>query len=178
MAEFPYMPMFWDAYFSDTTHLTCLEHGAYLQILGAMWRAGGDLPDDDTTLMRITHLTRSQWKRIRPRIMGFMHPISGGRFTQDKLLETINAVRRKRQSQKDNANARWLKKKGLADAMASSRHMPIDAIPKPNKSSFLLVQSMTPREEKKEVAEREQTNPLELVVSDALASTKMVRRTA
>src|SRR5207344_1268137 len=104
----------------------CLEHGAYLLILAAMWRAGGDLPDDDIMLMRVTHLTRSQWKRIRPRLWGFMHPIAGGRFTQDKLLETINAVRRKRKSQHDKVTARWLKKKGLADTAASSRYIPAD----------------------------------------------------
>jgi uncharacterized protein YdaU (DUF1376 family) len=195
MAELPCMPLWWDAYLSDTTHLTCTEHGAYLLILGAMWRAGGDLPDDDLMLMRVTHLTRGQWRRMRPRLWGFMHPIPGGRFTQDKLLETFNAVRRQRKSQSDNAKARWLKKKGLADAAASSRHMPSNTNQN-HIESYLLVQSSTQGKkngsaEKQEEGEAVQSeaiattpptappktaSPEVIEVSSALKATKLVRR--
>lgn len=179
MAELPIMPMYWDAYFGDTTHLTCLEHGAYLQIIGAMWRAGGDLPDDDLLLMRLTHLTRGQWKRIRPRIMGFMHPIAGGRFTQDKLLQTFNAVRQKHQSRSDSARARWLKKKGSPDAFVSRSHMRPNAIQSQISTTPFLVQSSLPREEKSGSAERQEpASPASFEVSDALKASPIMRKRA
>ena len=47
MSKAPSMPMYWDAYIADTTHLSTEEHGAYLLLLAAMWRRDGSVPDDD-----------------------------------------------------------------------------------------------------------------------------------
>ena len=44
MAEAPIMPFATDAYIGDTTHLTTIEHGAYLLLLFAMWRTAGGSP--------------------------------------------------------------------------------------------------------------------------------------
>jgi len=118
MAELPYMPMYWDAYLGDTRHLTTVEHGAYLLLLGAMWRSGGTLPLDDKFIARTVGLTPGQWRRVQPTIMRFMTTIAGGRFTQAKLLETFDAVRQKRQSKSSNARSMWLKRKGRPDAFA------------------------------------------------------------
>ena len=57
MSKAPSMPMYWDAYLADTTHLSTEEHGAYLLLLAAMWRRDGWVPDDDRDNARIVGLT-------------------------------------------------------------------------------------------------------------------------
>lgn len=72
MAEFPVMPFWTDAYLADTTHLTTLEHGAYLLLLFAMWRAPENrLPNDDRLLARYTEMTPAQWERKKKILMPF-----------------------------------------------------------------------------------------------------------
>ncbi len=121
MAEFPIMPMHWDAYLADTMHLTTVEHGAYLLLIAAMWRAGGSIQGDDRYLARTVGLTLDRWRRIKPTIMAFLTPIAEGRVTQRKLLEVKSHVSRHSKAQSDRSRARWLKYKGRPDAVALPR---------------------------------------------------------
>jgi uncharacterized protein YdaU (DUF1376 family) len=173
------MPMWWDAYLGDTQHLTTIEHGAYLLLIGAMWRSGGSLPLDDKLIARTAKLTPAQWQRMQPTIMAFMTVVSGRRFTQAKLLETMEAVKRRRQSQTSNARAKWLKKKGRPDAMASSWHS--HGMLTIKEEDPLLVQSTTQAqkgsgsaEKKAEVAAMEEA----LAPSTALLGTRLMRKKA
>jgi len=100
MAEFPAMNLWTDAYMADTSHLTTTEHGAYLLILMAMWRAGGNLPNDETRLARTARLSLDKWRRIAPTIMSFL-TVDGAFVSQKRLkLEFKNALAR---SQKASA---------------------------------------------------------------------------
>ena len=64
MAEFPALPLWTDAYLADTTHLSTIEHGAYLLLLMTAWRTKECcLPDDDKLLSRYARLTAAQWRR-------------------------------------------------------------------------------------------------------------------
>lgn len=167
MAEFPIMPMHWDAYFADTTHLTTLEHGAYLLLLGAMWRAGGSLPNDDKRLARFAGLTNGQWTRAKLVIWPFLR-VMDGIVTQDKLLETLDAVRQRSRSAKKSASSRWLKKKGLPDAFALRTVKARDANQNQIKTS-LVVGSLGPAE--KAGSAEEAPQPLaSIAVSSALAA--------
>jgi uncharacterized protein YdaU (DUF1376 family) len=76
MTEIPAMLLWTDAYLGDTSHLSTFEHGAYLLILMAMWRAGGSLPDDDKTLARCAKVTLDKWRRISPQIRAFLQPVA------------------------------------------------------------------------------------------------------
>lgn len=121
MAEFPALPLWTDAYLGDTTHLTTLEHGAYLLLLMAMWRSGDcRLPDDDKLLARYTRLTASQWARIRPVMMAFFRSADGF-ITQGRLTDEHNLVRRNSRKASDAAKVRWLKDKETIDADASAK---------------------------------------------------------
>lgn len=118
MAEFPAMPLWTDAYLGDTTHLTTIEHGAYLLLLMAMWRTEAKrLPNDDKLLARYARLTPGQWRKLKVVLMPFFR-VHGEHITQGRLTDEANAVRRSSAKQSDRAKARWLKTKEPTDAAA------------------------------------------------------------
>lgn len=74
-------------YLGDTRHLTTEQHGAYLLLLMAMWRASGELPNDPAKLARMTGLTPSRWAKVGRDVMAFFEvaekTISHGRVTSE-----------------------------------------------------------------------------------------------
>lgn len=126
MAEFPALPLWTDAYLGDTTHLTTIEHGAYLLLLMAMWRSNGSLPNDDAKLARYARLTPGQWARIKPTIMEFFRA-EDGRISQGRLTDELKAVRQNSSRQSNKARARWLKNKEASDAAAMPNECRSDA---------------------------------------------------
>lgn len=117
MTEFPIMPLATDSFGADTAMMTTIEVGAYALLMIAMWRAGGALPNDDKRLARCAHVTAAQWRRIKPALFEKFH-VERDVVTSNEILRMIAAVRRRSQSAKHSADARWLKTKGSADASA------------------------------------------------------------
>lgn len=95
------MPMYWDAYLADTTHLSTEEHGAYLLLLAAMWRRNGSVPDNDTDNARIIGLSKAKWKKVKARLSDFL-VVRNGTISQKKLQETWDKTQEK--IQKNRAN--------------------------------------------------------------------------
>ena len=66
----PLMPMDWPSYFIDTLHLTTLQHGIYLLLIGAYWCHGKPLPNDTKELARVCRMTHRafipQWHTVKP----------------------------------------------------------------------------------------------------------------
>lgn len=131
MAEFPTMPFYTDSYTGDTTHLTTIEHGAYVLLLITMWRAGGWLPYDDDMICRYTRLRKSQWNKMKPVIMDFMR-IEGRMFTQGKLHDTLEAVRIKSNKAAQSARAKHRKYNKTRPANAASTQDERSAILNPD----------------------------------------------
>jgi uncharacterized protein YdaU (DUF1376 family) len=120
MAQFPFLPFWTDAYLGDTTHLSTIEHGAYLLLLITAWRSKDcQLPDDNKMLARYTKLSPSQWRRIRPILEPFFF-VQNGIWEQGRLTDERNAVKRKSKSAKHSAEARWLKSNKTTNANASN----------------------------------------------------------
>lgn len=72
MAEFPYMPLFTDAFISDTTHLSAEETGAYIMLLMCAWRSPNcRLPNDDKRLARFARCTPARWGNIKHVVLEF-----------------------------------------------------------------------------------------------------------
>lgn len=87
MAKYPALPFWTDAYLGDTTHLTTLQHGAFLLLLFAMWRSKDcRIADNDRTLAIITGLSASHWKRARP-VLEAMNRVEGGYWTNARLQD-------------------------------------------------------------------------------------------
>lgn len=145
MAEFPALPLWTDAYLGDTTHLTTIEHGAYLLLLMTSWRTNDcALPDDDRLLARYARLNAQQWKRMRPILEPFF-TITGGVWRQGRLTDERAAVKQHREKQsekgKAGAAAKALKRQAREEAAAKSGLAPAEAQVKPDASSHLHTQS-------------------------------------
>jgi uncharacterized protein YdaU (DUF1376 family) len=123
MAEFVAMPLWTDAYLGDTTHLSTLEHGAYMLLLISAWRSkNGKLPNDDKILAKYARLSTAQWKRVKPILEPFFK-VSPSHWVQGRLIDEREAVRQKSKRQSDKAKTRWLKTKKTA----KPRHPPGNA---------------------------------------------------
>lgn len=72
MSQAPSMPMYWDVYLAETTHLTTEEHGAYMLLMAAIWRRNGSVPDNDRDNARILGLTPDTWHKVKARILPFL----------------------------------------------------------------------------------------------------------
>lgn len=116
-------------YLGDTRHLTTEQHGAYLLLLMAMWRANGVLPNEPAKLARIAGLTASRWAKICDDVMAFFDIYEDG-ITQGRLaaeLAIANEKSEKRsQAGKAGARAKSLKDNKAASANASRllKHSP------------------------------------------------------
>jgi uncharacterized protein YdaU (DUF1376 family) len=129
MTDSPAMMLWTDAYLGDTKHLTTTEHGAYLLILMAMWRAGGKLPNDERRLATTAGLRIDHWRRMASTIMAFM-TIEGEFITQKRLRTESEIVRVQLQKSRTagalGGRAKALKKQqqGLANASAKLEPQP------------------------------------------------------
>lgn len=118
MAEFPAMPLWTDAYIGDTTHLSMLESGCYLQILMVSWRrADCAVDDDDKKLARICRMRLDQWAKVRPVLEPFF-TIKDGLWCQKRLQKESKFLLARRSKKVQAANVRWLKEKETNDARA------------------------------------------------------------
>lgn len=141
MAEFPALPLWTDAYLGDTTHLTTIEHGAYLLLLMTAWRSRDcSLPDDDRLLARYARVNAQQWKRLRPILEPFFS-VAAGAWKQGRLTDEMGAVKRHRQLQsekgKAGAEAKSLKRQERDKAAANSGLSSGKAQVQPDASSHL-----------------------------------------
>ena len=134
MSQAPSMPMYWDAYLADTTHLSTEEHGAYLLLLAAMWRRNGSVPDDDADNSRILGLTKAKWRKVKVRLSDFLI-ISDGMISQKKLQETWKNTQEKIEKNRANGakggRAAASKNNDLGQANAANSLKPNSSIPEP-----------------------------------------------
>lgn len=123
MAEFPALPLFTDAFISDTTHLNAQQTGAYLMLLMAAWRSPDCmLPDDDKLLARMARMDGRSWAANKETIMGFWKRDSETqKWYQRRLFDERNYAddRRKRNVQAGKASA--LKRNGRHSAVVQPK---------------------------------------------------------
>ena len=122
----PYLPLYVGDYLADTTHLTRSEHGAYLLLLMAMWRAGGRLPSDDGRLARLAMCSPDEWADMRSVILEFFKRRGGHIYSprlQKELAKYDNRIERAKKGGKCSAAKK---------ANKNNEELPILVEPKPN----------------------------------------------
>lgn len=87
MSSAPYFKLYFSDLAGDTLHLTTEQIGAYVLLLGAMWNAGGKLPNDPAMLARIARVSPKRWAKVWPGLMPFFefdHEVTHRRMTADR----------------------------------------------------------------------------------------------
>lgn len=124
----PYMRLFVGDYLGDTQHLTTEQHGAYLLLLMAMWRAGGRLPNNPRALTRITGVHPPHWKRVAVDVMPFFSVDEDGFLVQKRLVKELQKASQKSQSRATSGSAggraKALKNNDVPVAIATD--LPVD----------------------------------------------------
>lgn len=124
-----YIPLYIGDYLADTTHLSTLEHGAYLLLLFHYWSKGsvskgGGLPDNDRTLAIIAGVDQKQWNCISETIRGFFSPILvNGKpmLMQKRMEEVLGHVVTKYEKKMAAIEAANAAKKAAAERVALAR---------------------------------------------------------
>lgn len=88
-----FMQLYVADYLGDTRHLTTEQHGAYLLLLMAMWRASGDLPNDAGKLARMAGLTPTRWAKISGDVMALFEAREG-RLSHKRITAELKKAQR------------------------------------------------------------------------------------
>lgn len=124
MSAPPYMQLYIADYLADTTHLTTVEHGAYLLLLMALWRAGGKLPRDAEKLARIARLTPDEWAAVEGPVLEFF-TMRGGSITQKRATRELERYRATVEGRKSAGKASAAKKANKSNEQAPTNVEPL-----------------------------------------------------
>ena len=155
MSQAPSMPMFWDAYLADTTHLATEEHGAYLLLLAAMWRRNGWVPDDDRDVARILGLTVAKWKRTKERLRSFLI-FENGQISQKNLLKiwknTQEKIEKNRKNGAKGGRPKSFENNDIAKANGSVSDNPNESIPEPEPEPYEVATATSSAQQQREAS--------------------------
>lgn len=122
-----WMPLWIGAYLADTQTLTTTQHGAYLLLLMAYWRARAPLLDDDEALRSVVKADRAEWRKLRLAVVRFFKVADGVWWHKRVEAEIADAEKRKAGAvgkAQAAAKARW--KQPNADAPSIPQALPED----------------------------------------------------
>lgn len=83
-----WMPLYVGDYLADTMGLSTEQHGAYLLLMMACWKAGGQLPNDHQQLAQFARLTPQQWSR-HENILKQYFKVTPEHWTHTRVLEEL-----------------------------------------------------------------------------------------
>jgi uncharacterized protein YdaU (DUF1376 family) len=127
MAKFPALPLWTDAYLSDThPSLSLEEHGCYLLLLMTAWRRPTvSLPDDDRWICKTLAIDPRIWNRLRRTVLKRFWTLDNREWRQERLTAEADFLRRSAEDRakigRSNAISGWAKRnknKGNAHATA------------------------------------------------------------
>jgi uncharacterized protein YdaU (DUF1376 family) len=114
-----WMPLYIADYLADTTHLSTVEHGAYLLLIMHYWQHGG-LPTEDPKLARICRLTPSEWQEIKETISDLFGPDWPHKRIDEELVTADDITSKRSAAGKAGASARYGKRNSKRTAIATA----------------------------------------------------------
>ena len=83
-----FMRLYWADLLADTLHLGRSEFGSYMLLIGAYWRQGGPLQDDDECLRNICRCDVSEWARCKG-MLSNLFDINDGYWTHKRIDQEL-----------------------------------------------------------------------------------------
>lgn len=122
-----WMPLYVADYLKDTTHLSTIEHGAYLLLLMHAWTHEGLLPADETRIGRIAGLSPREWKASRSVLLEYFKPTLEG-FRHGRVDKEMgkagNMIEQRRAAGKASAAARAAKRDDQQNGNGAATSVP------------------------------------------------------
>ena len=130
------MPVFTDAFISDTTHLTAEETGAYTMLLYIAWQSPGcGLPNNDKKLAKWARVSPETWAAIKPNVMEFWtltDRVKGGFWVQNRQLREFAYVEKRAETARANGKRGGRRKSIKPDTSHNPSGSSWDTQKKPN----------------------------------------------
>lgn len=106
-----WMPLYWADLLADTQHLSREDFGSYMLLIGAYWRRGEALLDDDGALRRICRCESDHWQVVRP-VMASLFTAEGGVWRHKRIDAELAKARHNREVASERgrkgASKKWL----------------------------------------------------------------------
>lgn len=118
-----WMPLCIGDYLADTSHLSTVQHGAYLLLLMHYWRKG-PLPNDPEQLANICKLTLDAWSIAQAVLVQFFSIEDDGKLHQKRADREIATALGKRKEAKDKASKAAQKRWGKHTPSNASSNAP------------------------------------------------------
>lgn len=140
MSNAPFFKLFFSDLAGDTLHLSDAEFGSYVLLLGAMWNAGGALPNDPPRLCRMARCAPGKWASRWAILKAFFADegdfLTNGRLQKErKKVDEISQERREVGRRGNEAKSRKRLERG--DANANANGLANDTQPEPEGSKML-----------------------------------------
>ena len=104
------MPFYVADYLADTTHLSTVEHGAYLLLIMNYWQHKG-LPGEPGRMARICRMSQAEWLEIAETLAELFGPGWTHKRIDDELARSDTLIARRKAAGKAGADARYGKRR-------------------------------------------------------------------
>ena len=121
MADYPALPLWTDAYLADTTHLTIVEHGAYILLLMHAWRTPEcRLPADEKWIARKLGCSAESYRETVVPVLEEFWKNDGNFWKQKRLTRERRYLEKKSAAQSARAKSRWNNEKDVCQDDAAT----------------------------------------------------------
>lgn len=126
------MPLYISDYLGDTSHLTTIEHGAYMLLIMTYWQRGKALPSESERLANIARMQVADWLKIEATIGEFFTP-DGGTWRHDRIEKDLAKARERsskaRASGKASADKRGNERSTFVEQTSNERSTNVQPYP-------------------------------------------------